>query len=197
MKLPIAATLGTLLYILSLVECAPAPVARPDVSLSLGDAPPASPASPPALSLDGTPPAPPSTPPTVIQSTSNTSSTTTTVGYDTTYDNPNLSTTSIACSDGKNGLSTKGYKTLGSIPKFPNVAAAFTIEGWNSPQCGKCYRLKYEGRTVYVTAVDVAKEGFVISMGVMDALTGGRAVEAGRVSVEWKQVGIYNCGFAK
>ncbi|KAJ3033545.1 hypothetical protein HDV00_006080 [Rhizophlyctis rosea] len=126
----------------------------------------------------------------------------TTVAYDTTYDSASLSTLSIACSDGKNGLYTKGYKKLGAIPGFPNIGAAFTVTGWNSPQCGKCYRLKYNDgkrvkKTIYLTAVDVARTGFVVSRKAMDTLTRGQAVQLGRVKVEWKQVGTYHCGFAK
>ena len=52
-----------------------------------------------------------------------------TIAYDTTYDNGGLSINSVACSDGQYGLGTKGYKTLGALPKFPNVAAVETIPG--------------------------------------------------------------------
>jgi hypothetical protein len=43
----------------------------------------------------------------------------TTVSYDTGYDDGARSMTSVACSDGTNGLITKyGYQTQGAIPKF-------------------------------------------------------------------------------
>jgi ABC-type sulfate transport system permease component len=35
------------------------------------------------------------------------------VSYDTTYDVASTSLDSVACSDGANGLETKGYKTFG------------------------------------------------------------------------------------
>jgi hypothetical protein len=38
---------------------------------------------------------------------------TVTVSYDTTYDVASTSLDSVACSDGANGLETKGYKTFG------------------------------------------------------------------------------------
>lgn len=39
---------------------------------------------------------------------------------------------SVACSDGANGLETKGYSTLGSLPNFPYVGGAPAVTGWNS-----------------------------------------------------------------
>ncbi|KAJ3045477.1 hypothetical protein HDV00_009130 [Rhizophlyctis rosea] len=120
---------------------------------------------------------------------------TTTLGYDPTYDTATLSTLTIACSDGPNGLSTKGYKTLSQLPSFPNITASFNIAGWNSAKCGSCYVLKYKGKSVYVTGVDHAAEGFISSMGAMDALTGGQAEAMGRVDVQWGEVAGRFCGF--
>ncbi|KAF8249130.1 allergen Asp f 15 precursor [Wilcoxina mikolae CBS 423.85] len=104
------------------------------------------------------------------------------VGYDTNYDSPILSTKSTACSDGSNGLFTKGYNTLGDLPNFPLVGASDQIPGWNSNQCGKCFKIFYQGTSIYVTAVDHAGNGFVLSKAAMDKLTGGQAQMLGRVN---------------
>lgn len=117
-----------------------------------------------------------------------------TASYDTTYDTVSLPTLNVACSDGQNGLFTKGYSTLGNLPRFPFVAAMSTIAGWNSPNCGKCYALTYLTRTINVIAVDRAVAGVVLSRAAMDVLTDGQATALGRVSVTWVEVAGSVCG---
>lgn len=46
-----------------------------------------------------------------------------TLRYDTTYDNAGQSLSTVTCSDGTNGLLTKGFTTFGSLPTFPNIGA--------------------------------------------------------------------------
>lgn len=116
------------------------------------------------------------------------------LSYDTTYDDASLSLASVACSNGVNGLMTKGYTTLGSLPGFPNVGGAYTVTGWNSPACGTCYNLTYGDTTISVLAVDVALDGFNLSEEAMNTLTGGLAVELGRVDVTSVQVDASVCG---
>ena len=36
---------------------------------------------------------------------------------------------------------------------FPYVAA-YNNAPWNSPNCGKCMKITYKGKTIYVTAID-------------------------------------------
>ncbi|KAG9309692.1 Cerato-platanin [Chiua virens] len=122
--------------------------------------------------------------------------TTTTLAYDTTYDNAALSLNQVACSDGSNGLETKNasYTTLGSLPTFPNVGGVFTVEGWNSPQCGACYTVTYGNYTVNILAVDVSKTGFTVSEAAMNALTNGQAVALGRVNVTFVTASPSTCG---
>jgi len=55
-----------------------------------------------------------------------------TVSYDTAYDNPMGSLSTVACSEGSNGMSTRGFTNFGSLPKFPHIGGAPTITGWNS-----------------------------------------------------------------
>lgn len=58
-----------------------------------------------------------------------------TAGYDQKYDDGSFPSFNLACSDGANGMITKGYSTIGAIPSFPNVGGAPVIPGWNSPNC--------------------------------------------------------------
>ncbi|KAG0696165.1 immunomodulatory protein [Suillus ampliporus] len=83
--------------------------------------------------------------------------TTETLSYDTTYDNASLPLSSVACSDGTYGLETKGYTTLGSLAKFPNIGGVYTVTGWDSPACGTCYNVTYGTTTITILAVDVSK----------------------------------------
>lgn len=110
-----------------------------------------------------------------------------TAAYDTTYDTSSLSTLVLACSDGVNGLYTKGYQTLGSVPNYPYVGAVETVAGWNSANCGKCYSVTYGSTTIKVTAVDHAASGFVLSLAALNALTGGQGVALGRVDVTYTE----------
>jgi len=113
-----------------------------------------------------------------------------TASWDSVYDNASQSTLTVACSDGVNGLYTKGYKTLGAVPGFPNVGAAPTIAGWNSPNCGKCFSVTYNGNTIYVTGVDTSRSttNFVLSKAALNKLTGGLADQLGRVPITWSQL---------
>lgn len=117
------------------------------------------------------------------------------VAFDNTYDNKDQPTSTLACSDGTNGLITKGYNTLGALPKFPNVGGAPTIAGYNSPNCGACYGITYNGQTLYVIGVDVAVNRFVLSQEALDTLTGGQAVKLGHVSATYAPAPLQSCGF--
>ncbi|KAH7890644.1 Cerato-platanin [Phlebopus sp. FC_14] len=116
-----------------------------------------------------------------------------TLSYDTNYDNANLSLSSVACSDGSNGLESKGYTTLGSLPAFPYVGGAYTVTGWNSTACGTCYAVTYGSNTINVLAVDVSKAGFTVSEEAMNALTNNEAVALGRIDVSALQVNATAC----
>ncbi|KAF8471657.1 Cerato-platanin [Russula ochroleuca] len=117
------------------------------------------------------------------------------VKYDPVYDNGAASMDIVACSDGKNGLETKGYKTFGSLPSFPNIGAAYAVEGYNSTSCGSCWMLSYFNNTSYVTAIDHADNGFVISETALRNLGGQQAVDAGMIDASATQVHRRYCGF--
>jgi hypothetical protein len=116
------------------------------------------------------------------------------VRYDDEYDNPKISLDAGACSNGPNGLLTKNYETFGSLPTFPNIAAAQAVEGWNSPECGSCWRIKFEGKSVVVTVVDHAADGFNLSLEAMNKLTHGHAKEYGVIDAEATQIDESYCG---
>ncbi|KAG8221397.1 Cerato-platanin [Butyriboletus roseoflavus] len=120
--------------------------------------------------------------------------TTTTLSYDNNYDNASLSLGQVACSNGPNGLETKNYTTLGSLPTFPNVGGVYTVSGWDSPQCGACYAVTYDTNTVNILAVDKSQTGFTVSEAAMNTLTGNQAVALGRVDVSFVQVNQSECG---
>lgn len=116
------------------------------------------------------------------------------LSYDNTYDNPDLSLSTVACSNGPNGLITKGYTTLGQLPTFPNVGGVYTVTGWDSAYCGSCYEVTYGSKTIAVLAVDVASAGFNVAEAAMNTLTGNQAQFLGRVSVTSVAVNASVCG---
>ncbi|KAH7912527.1 Cerato-platanin-domain-containing protein [Hygrophoropsis aurantiaca] len=118
-----------------------------------------------------------------------------TVSYDPIYDVGSTSLDQVACSNGANGLESDGYTNFKSIPSFPYIGGAPQIAGWNSKYCGSCWKLAYtvKGKTtsINVTALDTGDqdlEGFNISLEAMNALTGGKAKDLGRVSITATQV---------
>ncbi|CAG5178564.1 uncharacterized protein ALTATR162_LOCUS8764 [Alternaria atra] len=118
-----------------------------------------------------------------------------TVSYDTGYDDGSRALTSLACSDGANGLTTKyNWKTQANVAGFPRIGGYVGVAGWNSPQCGTCYGVTYNGKTVYVLAVDYAAQGFNLAKAAMDELTNGQAVALGRIDAQYAQVATSNCG---
>ncbi|CZS94690.1 probable SnodProt1 PRECURSOR [Rhynchosporium agropyri] len=117
-----------------------------------------------------------------------------TVSYDTGYDDGSRALAAVSCSDGSNGLLTKGFSTQNSLPSFPRIGGASVIAGWNSGSCGSCWALSYNGRTINVLAMDHANEGFNIAQAALDELTGGQAVALGRIDAQYSQVDVSACG---
>ncbi|KAJ3994697.1 Cerato-platanin [Lentinula boryana] len=122
-----------------------------------------------------------------------------TLQYDTAYDDASGSLSTVACSDGTNGLLTKGYTTFASLPSFPNIGAFGVVEGYNSVNCGTCWQITYSSNgastTLNVLAVDHAGEGLInVSEEAMNTLTNGNAVAFGAVTVSAVQVDASVCG---
>ncbi|KFY30649.1 hypothetical protein V493_01767 [Pseudogymnoascus sp. VKM F-4281 (FW-2241)] len=112
-----------------------------------------------------------------------------TVSYDTGYDDRARSLTAVSCSNGENGLITrKNWHTQGEIPVFPYIGGAQAVEGWNSVNCGTCWRLDYNGKSINVIAIDHTDAGFNIALEAMNVLTDGHAVELGRVEAAFTQI---------
>lgn len=135
-----------------------------------------------------------------------------TVSYDEVYDNAGGSLATVACSDGPNGLLTKGqpkhhfstrcdadprhtgFTTFGSLPTFPNIGGASAVAGWNSPSCGSCWQLTYNGTSINVLAVDHTDAGFNIGLKALNKLTKNQGVFLGRVNAQFKQLANSACG---
>lgn len=82
------------------------------------------------------------------------------LGYDQVYDSPTRSLSTVACSDGSNGMLTRGYTNFSSLPHFPFIGAISAIS-WNSALCGSCWELTYlsahnGSHTIRVLAIDTA-----------------------------------------
>jgi len=58
------------------------------------------------------------------------------VSWDSVYDDGTQSLATVACSDGPNGLLTKGYGAFKDLPTFPNITGSSAVASWNSPSCG-------------------------------------------------------------
>jgi len=117
-----------------------------------------------------------------------------------TYHNYNSgdSLTTVACSDGINGIMTKfGYSNLS--PMYPYVTA-FSGATWNSPNCGRCVRLTSGGRTVHLTVIDQCGPApggydahFDIAPPAFRELFGDAGVNAGVQPADWQFVDSSNC----
>ncbi|KAG7094414.1 hypothetical protein E1B28_008013 [Marasmius oreades] len=116
--------------------------------------------------------------------------------YDNHYDDSGASLTTVACSDGPNGLITRGYSTFGSLPGFPHIGAVDAITGYGSNKCGSCWRITYPatGKTINIIGIDHAGSGFNVAQAAMDELTNGQAVHLGNIQVDAQEVSPSDCG---
>ncbi|KAF8264256.1 Cerato-platanin [Lactarius quietus] len=112
------------------------------------------------------------------------------------YDNGQQSLNNVACSNGANGLITKGYTNFASLPSFPNIGASYIIGAWNSPECGSCWQLTYPptGVSIYVTAIDTVYSGYDLSVAAMNSLTNGQASQFSFIDVQSTSVAESFCG---
>ena len=138
-----------------------------------------------------------------------------TLSFSQFYDNPNGSLSDVVCSDGRNGMITKGifeadlwyrqldihvisigYNTFGSLPGFPSIGGIFAITNFNSPKCGTCWEVTYAGtgNSVNILAIDRASTGtFNVTLAAMNTLTNGQAVTLGNIPVTYTQVAPSQC----
>ena len=86
-----------------------------------------------------------------------------------------------------------GFTTFGSLPtKFIGGAAA--ISGWGSAECGSCWTLTYNGKSINVLAIDHTDAGFNIALSAMNALTNNQGVFLGRVNAQASPADPSACG---
>ena len=121
-----------------------------------------------------------------------------TASYDTVYDDAQRSLSTVACSDGPNGLLTRGFSTFGSLPKLPYVGGAPAVTGWNSPGCGTCWNLTYTNdkgtaKFINLLAID-GSSNYNMPTAAMNELTDGQAIFLGRVPVTAVSVPPSVCG---
>ncbi|KAJ5223868.1 Cerato-platanin-domain-containing protein [Penicillium chermesinum] len=102
------------------------------------------------------------------------------ISYDPVY-SASLSMDQVKCSNGINGVK---YATVGDLPNFPYVGGAPTISGTDT-NCGKCYEVDYNGKSVYILAIDYST-GFNLNPDAFTALTGD--LNLGRVEGTYTEV---------
>lgn len=108
------------------------------------------------------------------------------------------SLTTVACSDGANGIMTKfGYNNIS--PMFPYVTA-FSGATWNSPRCGQCVQVSANGRSVFLTVIDQCGPApggfdahFDIAPEAFREVFGDAGVNAGVQSADWQFVASHLC----
>jgi hypothetical protein len=86
------------------------------------------------------------------------------------------------------------WKVQGDVKNFPYIGGSEAIGGWNSGNCGTCWSVSYNGKTINVLAIDHAGSGLNIGLRAMNDLTNGRAEALGRVDAAVAQVPLTNCG---
>ncbi|KAL5513434.1 hypothetical protein ACEPAH_3833 [Sanghuangporus vaninii] len=116
-------------------------------------------------------------------------------GFDNAFDNAAGDMNTVSCSTGFNGLASQ-FPTFGSLPTFPNIGGASAIAGFDSTECGSCWQLTFPttGKSINVTAIDHAGDGFNLSQEALDELTNGNAVAVGAIQVDAVEVDRSACG---
>ncbi|KAJ2920449.1 hypothetical protein H1R20_g2586, partial [Candolleomyces eurysporus] len=121
-----------------------------------------------------------------------------TINFDDRFCVGSTSLATTACSTGENGLITRGFPTFGSLPSFPAIAGSQIVEGFNSTSCGACWEVfdPNTGRSVFLTLVNSAPQGFILCTDTLLALTGfNRTNVPANIPVEARAVPAADCGF--
>ncbi|RBR24287.1 uncharacterized protein FIESC28_02777 [Fusarium coffeatum] len=107
----------------------------------------------------------------------------TTITYNGIFDDINTSVKEFACWNGKPGslIEDQGWVSLADLPFV--LAGYEGVDGPDSPLCGTCWLVEYDGSYIPMIVIDSAKSGFATDIRTMDSITGGQATELGRVNV--------------
>lgn len=85
--------------------------------------------------------------------------TVTTLTYNGIFDDINTSVKEFACWSGKPGnlIEDQGWVSLEDLPYA--IAGYEGVDGPDSPLCGTCWVVEYEGRSEALIVIDSAKSG--------------------------------------
>ena len=61
-----------------------------------------------------------------------------------------------------------------TVPSWPYIGGSDAVKVITDVGCGSCWHISYEGKSINITAVDTAMDGFTLSGKAMDALTDNR-----------------------
>ncbi|KAJ2969291.1 hypothetical protein NUW54_g12999 [Trametes sanguinea] len=91
---------------------------------------------------------------------------------------------------------TRRLHRLPVAPELPQHRRRGSIAGFNSPNCGSCWKLTYAGtgKSINVLAIDHAGAGFNIALEAMNTLTNNQGVFLGRIDATATQVDDSECG---
>ncbi|KAK0188100.1 immunomodulatory protein [Armillaria mellea] len=73
----------------------------------------------------------------------------TTVGWDSGYGVGTNSLANVACSNGVNGLLTKGFTTYSSLPTFPNISSSDSHRWMEQPELWELLAVDIQRRDGY------------------------------------------------
>jgi len=102
------------------------------------------------------------------------------------YNTPSNGIGNVACSN-------LPYKTLGNLPGYPNIGGSHYVTGYGSSECGTCWKITYEGRSVNVLAVDTYAAGWNLALPAMQTLLGQNGTNLPNVQATVQQVDASEC----
>lgn len=118
----------------------------------------------------------------VLIAVSSVSAITVSLTFDGAYSVADQPLTAFSC------VGLDGATRVNQLPGFPNVTATVFVERNLSPNCGTCWQLTFEDRSINLLAIDHAPQGFVASPFTVSFLTNNEGITNGRVDVDAIQV---------
>lgn len=101
-----------------------------------------------------------------------------TVTYNPIYDNGSLNLSTTACAQ---WAKDNNFKTLSDVPNFPYIGASSIVANGNVANCGQCSSITdpETDETIFVTVVDAAGTGYVLSFAALNNVTDGQGANLG------------------